>query len=151
MIMLQVMGAPLAGSDVRAQVVTGGGLRLKALHPSLRSRRLHMIFPLRGARHRGLVSVEVKRRRVRTFSRFCQLCAVKAIQLLHAGVYGSRGPQRTLLTRFIKQHSRCMRGAHTILPIVHDQSNTDVACVVLIRCYQSCTIKAEQSLHAWCL
>lgn len=60
---LEVMGAPLAGSDVRAQVITGGGLRLKALQPSLRSRRLHMIFPLRGLHHRGLVSMEVKRRR----------------------------------------------------------------------------------------
>lgn len=59
------MGAPLAGSDVRAQVLTGGGFRLKGLVPRYRSRRLQMIFPLRGAEHRGLVSLEAKRRRVR--------------------------------------------------------------------------------------
>lgn len=60
---LEVMGAPLAGSDVRAQVLTGGGFRLKGLVPKYRSRRLQMIFPLRGAEHRGLVSLEAKRRR----------------------------------------------------------------------------------------
>jgi hypothetical protein len=59
------MGAPLAGSDVRAQVLTGGGFRLRGLRPRYRSRRLQMIFPLRGAEHRGLVSLEAKRRRVR--------------------------------------------------------------------------------------
>jgi len=58
------MGAPLSGSDVRAEVVTGGGLRLKGLLPRYRSRRLQMIFPLRGSETRGLVSLEVKRRRV---------------------------------------------------------------------------------------
>lgn len=41
------MGAPLAGTDVRAYVTTGGGLRLKGLTPRLRYRRLHMIFPLK--------------------------------------------------------------------------------------------------------
>lgn len=58
------MGAPLAGSDVRAEVLTGGGLRLKGLLPRYRSRRLQMIFPLRGADRRGLVSLEAKRRKV---------------------------------------------------------------------------------------
>lgn len=72
---MQVMGAPLAGSDVRAQVMTGGGLRLKALQPRLRSRRLQMIFPLRGSQHRGLVSLEVKRRRVRACTLLARCCS----------------------------------------------------------------------------
>ncbi|KAK9809820.1 hypothetical protein WJX73_009764 [Symbiochloris irregularis] len=59
---LEVMGAPVAGSDVRASVSTGGGLRLKGLWPALRSRRLQMIFPLTGSDRRGLVSLEAKKR-----------------------------------------------------------------------------------------
>jgi len=64
----QVMGAPLAGSDVRAEVMTGGGLRLKGWLPRYRSRRLQMIFPLRGSERRGLVSLEAKRRKARPAS-----------------------------------------------------------------------------------
>ena len=60
----QVLGAPVAGSDVRASVATGGGLRLRGLVPAVRSRRLQMIFPLRGADRRGLVSLEAKKRKV---------------------------------------------------------------------------------------
>lgn len=63
------MGPPLAGSDVRAYVMTGGGLRLKGLLPRYRSRRLQMIFPLRGTEKRGLVSLEAKRRKVIPASR----------------------------------------------------------------------------------
>ena len=62
---MQVMGAPLAGSDVREFVSSGGGLRLKGLLPTFRSRRLQMIFPLRGSDRRGLVSLEAKKRHVR--------------------------------------------------------------------------------------
>ena len=58
---LQVMGAPVAGSNVRATVLTGGGLRLKGLVPKLRSRRVQMIFPLAGSERRGLVSLEAKK------------------------------------------------------------------------------------------
>ncbi|CAL8462998.1 g2532 [Coccomyxa elongata] len=58
---LEVMGAPVAGSDLRAYVLTGGGLRLKNLKPKLRSRRLQMIFPLTGTERRGLVSLEAKK------------------------------------------------------------------------------------------
>ena len=43
------MGAPLAGSEVRASVLTGGGLKFSGLRPRLRSRRLQMIFPLKGS------------------------------------------------------------------------------------------------------
>jgi hypothetical protein len=60
------MGAPVAGSDVRAYVMTGGGLRLKGLALKWRSRRCQMIFPLRGAERRGLVSLEAKKRKVLT-------------------------------------------------------------------------------------
>ena len=59
------MGAPVAGSDVRAYVMTGGGLRLKGLAPRFRSRRCQMIFPLRGSERRGLVSLEAKKRKAR--------------------------------------------------------------------------------------
>lgn len=58
------MGAPVAGSDLRAYVLTGGGLRLKHLKPKLRSRRLQMIFPLTGTERRGLVSLEAKKIKV---------------------------------------------------------------------------------------
>lgn len=60
---LEVMGAPVAGSQLRASILTGGGLRVKNLVPKLRSRRLQMIFPLAGADRRGLVSVEAKKRK----------------------------------------------------------------------------------------
>ena len=62
---LQVMGAPLAGSDVRAYVMTGGGMRFKGWWPRYRARRVQMIFPLKGADKRGLVSLEAKKRQAR--------------------------------------------------------------------------------------
>lgn len=54
----------MAGSDLRAYVMTGGGLRMKHLKPRLRSRRLQMIFPLTGTERRGLVSLEAKKIKV---------------------------------------------------------------------------------------
>lgn len=75
------MGAPLAGSDVRAQVLTGGGFRLKGLRPRYRSRRLQMIFPLRGAEHRGLVSLEAKRRRVGPWPVRMRQCSHKSLSV----------------------------------------------------------------------
>eukprot|EP00891_Asterochloris_glomerata_P002836 jgi/Astpho2/2836/Aster-00996 len=62
---LEVMGAPLAGSPVRATVTGGGGLRLKGLQPVWRSRRLYMLFPLKGTERRGIVSLEAKKRQGR--------------------------------------------------------------------------------------
>lgn len=59
---LEIMGAPLTGSTLQATVVTGGGLKFKGLRPKLRSRRVHMLFPLRGSERRGLVSVEAKKK-----------------------------------------------------------------------------------------
>lgn len=60
---LEVMGAPLAGSDLRASVLTGGTLKFRGLVPRVRSRRVQMIFPLHGAEKKGLVSLEAKKRR----------------------------------------------------------------------------------------
>lgn len=37
------MGAPLVGSPVQANVLTGGGIRFKGLRPKLQSKRLQMI------------------------------------------------------------------------------------------------------------
>jgi hypothetical protein len=61
--LLEIMGAPVVGSDVRATVLTGGGLKFKGMRPKLRSRRVAMIFPLKGTERRGLVSVEAKKKK----------------------------------------------------------------------------------------
>lgn len=47
------MGAPLAGSEVRASVLTGGKIKFRGLRPKLQSRRLQMIFPLKGSGEQG--------------------------------------------------------------------------------------------------
>ena len=65
---LELLGAPIAGSDLRAVVKTGGGLKLQLWPPSVkvRSRRVHMIYPIHAPRvGKGLVSVEAKKRRGR--------------------------------------------------------------------------------------
>ena len=69
---LELLGAPIAGSDLRASVKTGGGLKVRLWpRPSLkvRSRRVHMIFPVQAPRlvlrpraGKGLVSIEAKKR-----------------------------------------------------------------------------------------
>lgn len=58
---LEVMGAPLAGTDLRAYVMSGGGLTLTKLKPRLRSKRCFLIFPIRGSERKGLVNVMVKK------------------------------------------------------------------------------------------
>ncbi|KAF5752639.1 hypothetical protein HS088_TW01G00554 [Tripterygium wilfordii] len=60
---LEVMGAPLSGTDLRAYVMSGGGLTVKNLKPTLRSKRCFLIFPIRGSDRKGLVSVEVKKKK----------------------------------------------------------------------------------------
>ncbi|KAH9311375.1 hypothetical protein KI387_026410 [Taxus chinensis] len=60
---LEVMGAPLSGTDVRAYVMSGGRIHLKNFKPSLRSKRCFIIFPIQGSERRGLVSVEVKKKK----------------------------------------------------------------------------------------
>ncbi|XP_061996816.1 uncharacterized protein LOC133714666 [Rosa rugosa] len=60
---LEVMGAPLTGSDLRAYIMSGGGFQLKKFRPTLRSKRCFLIFPIRGSERRGLVNVEVKKKK----------------------------------------------------------------------------------------
>ncbi|GBG62274.1 hypothetical protein CBR_g29882 [Chara braunii] len=60
---LEVMGAPLTGTDVRAYVMSGGRLRIKNFKPRLSTKRVYLIFPVRGAERRGLVSVEAKKKK----------------------------------------------------------------------------------------
>jgi len=58
---LEVFGAPLTGTHVRAYVTAGGGLRIKNFRPKLASHRLHLVFPIKGSERRGLVSVNAKK------------------------------------------------------------------------------------------
>ena len=60
---LEVMRAPLSGTDLRAYIMSGGGLTVKKFKPSVRSRRCFLIFPIRGSEKKGLVSVEVKKKK----------------------------------------------------------------------------------------
>uniref|UniRef100_A0A7N0TJR7 Import inner membrane translocase subunit n=1 Tax=Kalanchoe fedtschenkoi TaxID=63787 RepID=A0A7N0TJR7_KALFE len=60
---LEVMGAPLTGTDLRAYVMSGGGFRLKNFKPVRRSKRCFLIFPIQGSERKGLVNVEVKKRK----------------------------------------------------------------------------------------
>lgn len=59
---LEVMGAPVVGSDVRASVLTGGGIKLFP-KPKLKKKRVQMMFPLTGSERKGLVSLEAKKNR----------------------------------------------------------------------------------------
>ncbi|KAK9670146.1 hypothetical protein RND81_13G180900 [Saponaria officinalis] len=60
---LEVMGAPLAGTDLRAYVMSGGGLTMTKFKPRLRSKSCFIIFPVRGSERKGLVSVHVKKKK----------------------------------------------------------------------------------------
>lgn len=60
---LEVMGAPLTGTDLRAYVMSGGGFTLKDFKPRFRNKRCFLIFPIQGSERRGLVSVEVKNKK----------------------------------------------------------------------------------------
>ncbi|XP_010516249.1 PREDICTED: uncharacterized protein LOC104791940 [Camelina sativa] len=60
---LEVMGAPLAGSDLRAYVMSGGGITFKKFKPSIRNKRCFLLFPVQGSERKGLVSVEVKKKK----------------------------------------------------------------------------------------
>nr|GLL21009.1 uncharacterized protein LOC109186905 [Ipomoea trifida] len=60
---LEVMGAPLTGTDLRAYVMSGGGVTLKNFKPRFRSKRCFLIFPMQGSERKGLVSVEVKNKK----------------------------------------------------------------------------------------
>ena len=78
-VLYQVMGAPLAGSEVRAYVMTGGGMRFKGWWPRYRARRVQMIFPLKGTDKRGLVSLEAKKRQARKHLHCRQACHRPAV------------------------------------------------------------------------
>lgn len=60
---LEVMGAPLTGTDVRAYVMSGGRPKLKNFKLKFGDKRCFLIFPIRGSERRGLVSVEVKNKK----------------------------------------------------------------------------------------
>ncbi|KAH9609238.1 hypothetical protein KSS87_015297 [Heliosperma pusillum] len=60
---LEVMGAPLAGTDLRAYVMSGGGLTMTKFKPRLRSKSCFLIFPVRGSERKGLASVHVKKKK----------------------------------------------------------------------------------------
>ncbi|KAG1371464.1 Molybdenum cofactor biosynthesis protein 1 [Cocos nucifera] len=60
---LEVMGAPLTGTDVRAYVMSGGGPKLKNFKLKFGDKRCFLIFPIKGSERRGLVSVEVKKKK----------------------------------------------------------------------------------------
>ncbi|CAH2058590.1 unnamed protein product [Thlaspi arvense] len=60
---LEVMGAPLSGSDLRAYVMSGGGITFKKFKPTVRSKRCFLLFPVQGSERKGLVSVEVKKKK----------------------------------------------------------------------------------------
>lgn len=60
---LEVMGAPLSGTSLRAYVMSGGGITMKNFKPRFRSKRCFLIFPIRGSERKGLVSVEVKKKK----------------------------------------------------------------------------------------
>ncbi|XP_024541133.1 uncharacterized protein LOC9648181 [Selaginella moellendorffii] len=59
---LKALGAPLSGTDIRAYVMTGGGLRINNLKPRVSSKRCFLIFPIQGSEKRGLVSIETKKK-----------------------------------------------------------------------------------------
>ncbi|KAK4778153.1 hypothetical protein SAY87_018340 [Trapa incisa] len=59
---LEVMGAPLSGTNLRAYVMSGGGVILKKFKLRLRGKRCFLIFPIRGSERKGLVSIEVKKK-----------------------------------------------------------------------------------------
>lgn len=60
---LEVMGAPLSGTDLRAYVMSGGGPKLKKFKLRFGGKRCFLIFPIRGSERKGLVSVEVKKKK----------------------------------------------------------------------------------------
>jgi hypothetical protein len=55
----EVMGAPIAGSETRLQLVTSGSLFVQeTLLPRVRAPRIHMLFQLSGPVKSGVVSLE---------------------------------------------------------------------------------------------
>lgn len=44
--LLEVLGAPIVGSELRAVVTTGGGWRVSGMAPRWRAAKLHLVFPI---------------------------------------------------------------------------------------------------------
>ena len=61
---LQALGSPLVSGDTRVSVLSGGGLRFKAMAFKRRAPRLQMLFLVSGPRAHGVVSVEAKKKKV---------------------------------------------------------------------------------------
>eukprot|EP00899_Mesostigma_viride_P006051 jgi/Mesvir1/15447/Mv06629-RA.1 len=61
--LVEVMGAPIVGSDIRAYVLSGGGFKMRDFRPGLKAHRAHMICAVHGSEHKGLVSVAAKKKR----------------------------------------------------------------------------------------
>ncbi|KAI5065264.1 hypothetical protein GOP47_0019959 [Adiantum capillus-veneris] len=60
---LEVLGAPLTGSDLRVYIMSGGGLKLKNFKPTFSHKRCFLMFPVQGTERKGLVSAEVKKKK----------------------------------------------------------------------------------------
>ena len=58
------MGAPLVGSEVQLAALCGGGLYVRDLGLRRRCPRLLMAFSLTGPQRQGLVTLDVKKRKV---------------------------------------------------------------------------------------
>ncbi|KAH0881982.1 hypothetical protein HID58_058078 [Brassica napus] len=86
---LEVMGAPLSGSDLRAYVMSGGGITFKKFKPTIRSKRCFLLFPVQGSERKGLVSVEVKKKKG-------QIRAVYDMKLLAVDIPMASGPDQRL-------------------------------------------------------
>ncbi|KAL3677918.1 hypothetical protein R1sor_020874 [Riccia sorocarpa] len=91
---LEVMGAPLSGTDLRAYIMSGGGLRFKGLRPRLAGKRCFIIFPIRGSERKGLVSLEVKKKKGKY-----------DFKLLAVDVPTARGDQRLFLIGDEKEYT----------------------------------------------
>lgn len=61
---LQALGSPLVSGDTRVSVLSGGGLRFKAMAFKRRAPRLQMLFLVSGPQAHGVVSVEAKKKKV---------------------------------------------------------------------------------------
>ena len=60
----QALGSPLVSGDTNVSVLSGGGLRFKAMALKRRAPRLQMLFLVSGPQAHGVVSVEAKKKKV---------------------------------------------------------------------------------------
>ena len=87
---LEVLGAPLAGSEVRVMVQSGGGFGLsKTLKPKIRSPRVQMLFKIAGSERHGLVSLEAKKKKGK------HIFKLLTVDVQPAASFGSSKPSST--------------------------------------------------------